>query len=462
MKRFFTLLIILFIAIQPISFVYAEPEDYINIDDINCEAIYMVEQNSGKVLINKNSTERLYPASITKVMTALLAIENFDMNESITIGREINLKSLDASGAGLVAGETMNMSDLLRALLIPSGNDAAYSVAVQVARKVADDPEMRTQDAIDNFSELMTKRAKELGAKDTNFVNPHGYHDDNHYSTAYDLYLIVTEAMKHDIFNEIVGTQYYSTKNSDKDAGKDGKKVEHSWVNRNLMLGKNSGYYFKEATGVKTGFTSKAGYCLISSAENEDLSLILVTLNFPTEKERWEQSVKLLDYTLKNYQLHTIVKKDDIVTNVKVGKKYLNKTVNLDVIAEKEYSDLINKKDILEIKTIIQWDSALLDTRKGSKGAEKLIGPIKEGQILGKVVYSLNNEVLSEINLIASEGVMKLNVIDYILDAGNYVIRYWYIFAIPLLVIGLLLVAFKLSKRRRSDRDRGVRTKHRY
>ena len=228
----------------------------------------------------------MYPASLTKVLTALLAIEELDLNETITVGREINLKELDASGAGLVAGEKLTVSDLLRALLIPSGNDAAYTVAVQVARKKANDSSMNTREAVDYFAEMMTKRAKELGAENSNFVNPHGYHDDNHYSTAYDMYLITKEAMKHEIFREIVSTQYYSTKDEE-NAESDGKKVEHSWVNRNLMLRKKGEYYYENATGVKTGFTSKAGNCLIASAENEKLSVILVTLNFPTEKERW-------------------------------------------------------------------------------------------------------------------------------------------------------------------------------
>jgi len=255
----------------------------------------MVEQNSGKVLFERNSRKKMYPASLTKVLTALLAIEELDLNDTITVGREINLKALDASGAGLVVGEKISVSDLLRALLIPSGNDAAYTVAVQVARKKANDPSMSIQQAVDYFAKMMTERAKELGAENSNFVNPHGYHDDNHYSTAYDMYLITKEAMKHEIFREIVSTQYYSIKN-DENAESGDKKVEHSWVNRNLMLRKKGEYYYENATGVKTGYTSKAGNCLISSAEKDKLSVILVTMNFPTEKERWEGSISLLDY----------------------------------------------------------------------------------------------------------------------------------------------------------------------
>jgi len=463
MKRIIALFVIFLIVLQPASVIAAREEQGADFDpdSITCEAAIMVEQNSGKVLFERNSRKKMYPASLTKVLTALLAIEELDLNDTITVGREINLKALDASGAGLVVGEKISVSDLLRALLIPSGNDAAYTVAVQVARKKANDPSMSIQQAVDYFAKMMTERAKELGAENSNFVNPHGYHDDNHYSTAYDMYLITKEAMKHEIFREIVSTQYYSIKN-DENAESGDKKVEHSWVNRNLMLRKKGEYYYENATGVKTGYTSKAGNCLISSAEKDKLSVILVTMNFPTEKERWEGSISLLDYGLNNFQFHTVVKEGDIVSSVKVGKKFFKNTVNLDVLAEKGYEDLFNKKDIPEIMANIEWDSNLIDPRQEGQDETRLLGPIYEGQKVGRVVYMLNGDILAESNLIASETVMKLNIIDHVLLGGDYVLKHWYIVVIPLVVLVILFGTLRISKTRRKEHDMGFEKRRRY
>ena len=443
-------LLTIFILIQPIS-VFAEksPSDSEVFDpaDLKSEAVILVETDSGEILYSKNENKKMYPASMTKVMTALLAVENLDMDEVITVGREINLKELDASSAGLRRGEQMTNEDLLRALLIPSGNDAAYTVAVQVARKVTGDPSLPIEEALDYFYDMMNKRAKEIGAQNSNFVNPHGYHDENHYSTAYDQYIIAREAMKHEVFRNIVKTRSYSTEESSGADGEDSiKRVHHEWYNRNLMLNKNSKYYYELATGIKTGYTSDSGYCLVSSASNGKLNVIAVVMNAPSDEARWEDSKNLLKYGLENFGYHTVLKKDQAICNVKVGKRFRSKTEDITVVSDKDYTGVFNKNDIPNIKEDIVWNEELIDKKYEEKhGNVRLLGPITKGQVLGKVIYTLNDKTIVESDLLALEDSMELNVFDHILNAGYFVVSHWKVFAISVISLAVLIIILRVA-----------------
>jgi len=450
MKRILCVLLTIFILIQPIS-VFAEksPSDSEVFDpaDLKSEAVILVETDSGEILYSKNENKKMYPASMTKVMTALLAVENLDMDEVITVGREINLKELDASSAGLRRGEQMTNEDLLRALLIPSGNDAAYTVAVQVARKVTGDPSLPIEEALDYFYDMMNKRAKEIGAQNSNFVNPHGYHDENHYSTAYDQYIIAREAMKHEVFRNIVKTRSYSTEESSGADGEDSiKRVHHEWYNRNLMLNKNSKYYYELATGIKTGYTSDSGYCLVSSASNGKLNVIAVVMNAPSDEARWEDSKNLLKYGLENFGYHTVLKKDQAICNVKVGKRFRSKTEDITVVSDKDYTGVFNKNDIPNIKEDIVWNEELIDKKYEEKhGNVRLLGPITKGQVLGKVIYTLNDKTIVESDLLALEDSMELNVFDHILNAGYFVVSHWKVFAISVISLAVLIIILRVA-----------------
>jgi len=169
-----------------------------------------------------------------------------------------------------------------------------------------------------------------------------------------------------------------------------------------------------------------------------------------------------LDYGLNSFQFHTVVKEGDTVSSVKVGKKFFSNTVNLDVLAEKGFEDLFNKKDIPEIKANMEWDTNLIDPRQEGQDEIRLLGPIIEGQKVGRVVYMLNGNVLFESSLIASESVMKLNVIDYVLLGGDYVLRHWYLVVIPLAVLVILIGTLRVSKARRKDHGMNHEKRRRY
>jgi D-alanyl-D-alanine carboxypeptidase (penicillin-binding protein 5/6) len=239
----------------------------------------VIDQATGDLLYEKNARQQLYPASTTKILTALLAIEQGELDSLITVGEEIFLVSDDSSRAGLRIGEQLMMRDLIRALMLPSGNDAAYTIAVQIAREKSGDKSLDNKQAVALFAELMNSRAQQAGAKNSHFVNPDGYHDQRHYTTPWDMALIAREAMQEPFFQETVGMKYYESR---------------GWKNTNQLLDPASPYYYSCATGVKTGYTSAAGHCLVSSASRDGAEVIAVVLK-SSETGQWTDSVSLLE-----------------------------------------------------------------------------------------------------------------------------------------------------------------------
>ena len=249
---------------------------------INGEAGVLMDENSGEILYAKNANERLFPASTTKILTALIALNKGNMNDTVHIGDEVTLREPDESSAGLKPGQNLSLKVLLRAMLLPSGNDAARSVAVYVAKKESNNPQMSSKEALDYFAQLMNQEANRLGAKHSHFVNPHGLHNPNHYSTAKDLALIAREARKNSEFREIVSEEMY-------------KDANHTYYNRNELVNRGSQNYYQGANGIKTGFTDQAGYCLVSSASRNGKNLIAVVLH-STNSDVWSDSTAMLEY----------------------------------------------------------------------------------------------------------------------------------------------------------------------
>jgi D-alanyl-D-alanine carboxypeptidase (penicillin-binding protein 5/6) len=176
---------------------------------VNAKGAVLIEQESGKILFEKSGNERMYPASTTKILTALVAIENGNLNEVITVGDEVRLIEPDGSRAWLRIGEKIKLSDLIMGLMLPSGNDAAYTIAINIGKIIGNNPSMNREDAIKIFINKMNERAREIGANNSNFINPNGFHDIEHYSTPYDLALIAKEAFKYEFFKQVVKTYTY-------------------------------------------------------------------------------------------------------------------------------------------------------------------------------------------------------------------------------------------------------------
>lgn len=248
----------------------------------------VINQKTKDILYEKNAHQRLYPASTTKILTALLVIENEDLDITITVGDEIQLVDADGSRAGLKTGEQITIKDLLAGLMLRSGNDAAYVLAVHTARQISGNNSMNSSESVAYFAELMNRRARKVGARDSHFVNPDGYHDEQHYTTAYDMALIAREAMKKRSFREIV------SKKSHLIHGNNGE-LRHCWKNTNRLLDPDSPYHYPAATGIKTGYTKPAGHCFVASADIEGKKIIAVIFN-SSKEGKWTDSIQLLDY----------------------------------------------------------------------------------------------------------------------------------------------------------------------
>ena len=220
---------------------------------VTSEAGALFDQGDREVLYSKNAFERLYPASITKVMTALVTLKYGNLADRVTVTEDAVITESGASLCGIEPGDVLTLEQLLYGLMLPSGNDAGAAIAVYVGG------------SIEGFADMMNEEAARIGAVDTHFVNPHGLHDTDHYTTAYDLYLIFQEAMKDPRFREITGTTAYTASYRDGD----GQTVTKTWKGGNwFMTGERETPEGITVIGGKTGTTQAAGYCLIMAEED--------------------------------------------------------------------------------------------------------------------------------------------------------------------------------------------------
>ncbi|MBS4174601.1 D-alanyl-D-alanine carboxypeptidase family protein [Bacillus sp. FJAT-49736] len=264
--------------VAEINFIHANPNNL----SIQGEAGVLMDEESGKIIYAKNANERLYPASTTKVLTALVALEKGNLNDQVRVGNEITMRDIDESSAGLKQGDVLPLKVLLTAMLLPSGNDAARTIAVYIAKRDSGKTNMSAQEGIQYFAKLMNKKAKEIGATHSHFVNPHGLHDPNHYTTAKDLAIIARAARGNPVFREIVSEEAY-------------KDPTFTFYNRNELVNRSSANFFQGADGIKTGFTDQAGHCLVSSANRGGKNLISVVLHSSKEGV-YRDSTAMLNY----------------------------------------------------------------------------------------------------------------------------------------------------------------------
>lgn len=248
--------------------------------DVTSEAGALFDVTDDKVLYSKNAFERLYPASITKVMTALIAIKYGNLQDKVTVTDDAVITESGASLCGIKPGDTLTMEQLLYGLLLPSGNDAAAAIAVHMSGSV------------EAFAARMNEEAKKLGATGTHFMNPHGLHDDDHYTTAYDLYLIFNEALKYPEFKTVTAKTTYTANYKDKD----GNPVSQIWKSSNLyMTGIRQTPDGLTVFSGKTGTTQKAGYCLImAEKDKKDKEYISVVLKAGSRQGLYDNMTNII------------------------------------------------------------------------------------------------------------------------------------------------------------------------
>ena len=254
------------------------------------EAILM-NATTKEVLYSKGGLDTIQPASTAKLLTAIVAVELSEEGEEFVVGSEIDLMAPDSSRAYLVKGQVLSLENILDALLLPSGNDAAYVIAANLGRKIAGDDSLKRKAAVEVFVDKMNEMAHEIGVVNSNFVTPDGYDADGQYTTAYDLGLVASKALEYDeILNSVKKEKARNILLSGHDV---------TWYNSNKLVKQGSGYYYKYAIGLKTGTSGEAGRCLISAAKNGEKLYVSVVMNASYEG-RWQDSIDLLDYAIRN------------------------------------------------------------------------------------------------------------------------------------------------------------------
>ncbi len=343
----------------------------------------LMDAKTGLVLYEKNAHEKAYPASTTKVMTAILALENGNMDDMVEVSwNAVNTISYDSSKAGLFEGEVFSFRDLVYSLMVCSANDAANVIAEHIAGDIP------------TFVEMMNRRAAELGAKNTHFVNTHGLHDGDHYTTAYDLAVLGRHALSLPHFSDIVQTRSYVLEPTD-------KYEEKRYLNStNHLLNPQSAYYYANATGIKTGYTDNAKSCLVSAAESDGANYIAVVLgaeNIDGQTMSFVDSRTLLSYGVENCPPIVLSEAGTGVEAIPVKRG--------------KGTDAVGAETAEMVKAVLPQGTDPATVEKLEYIKTDLEAPVETGQIIGKVEYKYQGIKVGETYLLASEAVERRSLI---------------------------------------------------
>lgn len=352
----------------------------------------LIDNATGKVLFEKNADEKLAPASMTKIGSMLLIMEaidngNLSLDDQVTISEEA--ANMGGSQVFLEAGEVYTVDALLKSVAVASGNDAVVALAEKIAGSQ------------DEFVEMMNKRFKELGASNTNFVNAHGLDAEGHYSTARDMAIIAMELLKHEKILEYTSIyEEYLEKN-------DGTKT---WlVNTNKLV-----RFYDGVDGLKTGYTTTAGYCLTATARKDNFRLISVLMGEESTESRSSDTVKMLNYGFNTYKINTIKTKDEVLGKVRMEQ------------GKEDFVEIV----LLEDATELLKNTQELETYKFNLKVNKIKAPVKPGDIVGSAeIIDAEGNIIDEVNVTVKKEIKKANLLDYlirnikIIGAGKTILK---------------------------------------
>lgn len=390
-------------------------------------AALLLEMDSDITLYGLNIHEKNYPASLTKIMTVLLALENGNLSDVLTVSATA-LEGLHESGStvGLVEGEQMTLENLLYCTMVSSANEACNVIAEYVSGTV------------DAFVELMNTRAQELGCMNTHFANPHGLHDEDHYTSAYDLSLIARKALEYDVFRTICNTSSYTVPATNLSGER-----QLTTTNELIQTTGSSGYRYSKAAGVKTGFTSPAQCCLVSTADDGNLSLLLVILHAPRQEDEngnwvsrsFPEAINLFEYGFDSFQRSTIMSTLYPVAEVTVNQSAGAQTVALAPVTEVR-SVIDQDYDPDDVVLEIDIPNSTVDA------------PVEAGQVLGSVTVVYQGMVLGRSDLAAITSIARSEITYKASNTKAYVENNWWKWMAGILVAAVVcLVAYVVLMR---------------
>ena len=400
---------------------------------VAAKAALLIDLNTGRAVYEQDADERVYPASLTKIMTCLLALENGNLSDVVTVSASA-LDDLDAdsSVAGLQVGEQMTLENLLYCMMVVSGNDACNVIAEHIAGSITD------------FVRMMNQRAYELGCLNTHFSNPHGLHDENHYTTARDLSIITQAALKSENFRQIVDTYEYQLPDDNVRQNIPKLKTTNMLIYRSM----SNSLYYSRAHGIKTGYTSQAGRCVISEATGDGLDLLGIVCGAATTildsgdllMENFTECARLFDYGFDNYSYLPIMSPLYPVDQVKINNSAGAEAVA--VAPQDEIKVLLpNDYDPDKLVTDIQLNSDSVDA------------PVREGDVLGSATVTYAGEILGQTKLLAITDVARSEISSAAAGTGAYIQKNWWKWVVIAIFVAVgvilaLIVFYQLRKRR--------------
>lgn len=385
MKRFLAVFLsILILFFSPV--VTAQASDTTNTmatwpdgPSVNAESAIIMEASTGLILYEKNIDERHYPASITKIMTALLGIENSNLGDTVTFSKNAIFDvDLDSSRIGIDVGEQLTMQQCLYGLLLESANEVSYAIGEHVSGN------------IDAFAKLMNDKAASLGCTNTHFVNPHGLHDENHYTSCRDMALITREAMKNETFRKIFGSRTYQIPPTNVQSEIRYLRNHHKFVLRQE-------YRYDDCIGGKTGYTSKSKFTLVSVAKRGDLELICVIMRDDSTAHQYNDTADLFDYAFDNFSIYPIADLEDtkVLNESPMFTRYnplLSKSETPISIDEDGYLVLPNTASFADAKKEVTFYSSDKDS-----------ATVAKGNAIGEISYTYNGKYVGGADILYND-----------------------------------------------------------
>lgn len=402
---------------------------------LDSPSVILVEQTTGRVLYSRNERERHPPADLTKMLTALLAVEYLKLDDEIIIGQEI--RGMPAGFASNVHtdGEVITVEKLLHALLIRSANESGRVLALNVVRQRDNRRNIPYSQAETTFAVMLNEKARELGTSGTHFNNPFGFTSENHFTTAHDLAIITRAFMDEPILAEIAQ-----------------KRVFEDWTNANQLL-PDAPHGHPYVIGAMAGSSTAAGNILAGAAYNDGLQLVTVVLG-GTDAARWQDTRRLMDYGFNNFRFREIARANEVLQTVLLENPRLGSCDTMEIIIGESYTALLSHAEYAALTRTITLDELILT--ESESGRVLHFAPIKEYEPIGRVTYTVNDTVILEVPVLSGTKVYERTFdsdMDYYFAAffGSIFTRralpYWFgIFGVAFGIFGIY-IAIKTSRR---------------
>lgn len=429
--------VILFTLIFPFTTVSAAPAPPF---EITSEAVYMVNLDTDTVVYEKNSDKRMYPASLTKIMTTILALENTPDLDNTIVKCKNNIwgefEGINISHAGIMAGEERPMRDLLYCMMVQSANEAASIVADYIG-----------DGSIPDFCDMMNEKAESLGAVSTHFANPHGLHNDDHYTTAQDMYLIARYAMTLPTFMDMASSTSYTLKPSN-------KRGTEYLATTNKMMVKSDSQYYPYVKGIKTGYTEEAGRCVISTATKDGYTYMLVILGAPTtdsegnkltENRAFAESKKLYEWAFDTFAVKKLLESETAIAEVPLKLNW-----------DKDY---MHVQPAGEFSALVPGSAEIDDVIKRTSLPEFINAPVKKGDKIGTVEIMVSGEKIGSVDLIATEDAERSELLYWfeVLKSGTKTVWFYigigaFVLLLLIMIVGSIIVNSSKPRRPRFTR----------